>query len=169
VDVLRKLQGGESQVKESAMAEKPERKSPSGKKPADQLRQAHVKLLGEIRKLQEATGPAARTSAPELLSRLQSMRAVLGQHFGLEEGNGYMETVRHRQPHADHAIQKLWGEHRELLRTLDELIAQSQASPAPQAPLGPKVRDWITRLRAHESHENTLVQDAYNLDISAED
>jgi hypothetical protein len=31
------------------------------------------------------------------------------------------------------------------------------------------VREWVERVRRHETRETDLVQDAYNLDIGAED
>jgi CBS domain-containing protein len=163
-DVLRELRCSESESQE-----RPELKRNSGR-PAipEQLRQAHSKLLSELRKLQKATRQASRITHDELVSHLRATRALVQQHFRLEEANGYLENVQNRQPQADHAIQRLWTEHRELLNSLDALIAEASAA-APREPLAAKIKAWVARVRAHESHENALVQDAFNLDISAED
>jgi CBS domain-containing protein len=168
MDVLRKLRTSEARV-EGSVQPASEPQPTGGTVLAEQLGQAHAALLIELRKLREAARAGSRTTDDELLSRLKEVRTVVGRHFRLEETNGYLENVRKRQPQSDLEIQKLWTEHREILSSLDALIAEAAGPTAGRERLGQQVRAWIDRLRAHESHENALVQDAFNLEIAAED
>jgi iron-sulfur cluster repair protein YtfE (RIC family) len=136
---------------------------------AEAMSQAHARLLEDLRRLQEAVRAPFSDGPAELHSRLERMRTHLIEHFRLEEHGGYLDGVRQREPQVDRTIAKLRGEHRELTQALDDLLGEVKACELLEEALRAKVRDWIMHVRCHESRENSLIQDAFNLDISAED
>jgi hypothetical protein len=134
---------------------------------AETLTQAHTRLLEDLHDLQEASN--APIELPKLRHCLEKARGHLTELFRLEEQGGYLRSVEEREPFAERAIDNLRGEHRQLAQALDELIGQTATAAAPEPLLRDQVRQWIKEVRRHESRENALVQDAFNLDISAED
>ncbi len=133
---------------------------------AETLTQAHAALSEQLRLLDEA---ALAAGVVELRNRLGSTQTHLVEHFRLEEQNGYMGAVRERAPRLERAIEQLALEHHELARSLQALIAQSKAATSVDDPFRQQIREWIKRVRRHEAHENDVLQDAFNLDIGAED
>jgi hemerythrin-like domain-containing protein len=136
---------------------------------AESLRDAHATLLADLRQLEAATQPPSPEDQSELLTRLRSMRKHVTEHFRFEEQNGYMDAVRKRQPRLERTIEELATEHRELSQVLEDLIAQGVAAASSHDGFCNKIAQWIARLRKHETRENELVQDSFNLDIAAED
>jgi hypothetical protein len=133
---------------------------------ASALSRAHSALLDNLAKLEAAAAPGVGEA--ELHSRLEATRKLVSEHFRLEEQNGYMNTIRNRDPRFDRIIDQLADEHRELTEGLHRLIekaATREADPLYRA----EVHDWLNRLRRHEECENDLVQKAFNLDIGPED
>jgi hypothetical protein len=100
---------------------------------------------------------------------LDGLQVHLREHFRFEEKDGYMEAVRQRQPHRDREIAQLLEEHRQLAQSLDALRLDMRVADGLSDSLRESVRAWVERVRHHEAHENRLVQEAFNLDISAED
>jgi hypothetical protein len=49
------------------------------------------------------------------------------------------------------------------------LIEQAKAATSLDDSFREEVRGWVERVRQHAARENELVQDAFNLDIGAED
>lgn len=134
------------------------------------LRQAHTALLADMQKLEEkAVRLASTQSVAELRDRLRATRTHIAAHFRFEEQNGYLDTVRKREPRFDRAIQQLVEEHRQLTQSLDGLIGEAGTATTVDDPLRKKIREWIDHVRQHEIRENDLVQDAFIQDISAED
>jgi hypothetical protein len=80
-----------------------------------------------------------------------------------------MDVVRTREPRLERTIQQLAREHRQLAQSLEALIAQARAATDLHDRLQVAVREWVERVRQHEMRENNLVQDAFDLDIGAED
>jgi nucleotide-binding universal stress UspA family protein len=137
---------------------------------AESLGRAHTALLGDLRRLEEAARRASGEVGPgELRARLRATQAHLTEHFRLEEQNGYMEAVRNRQPHLERTIQQLAGEHRELAQVLEALIEEGRSARCLGKPFRDEVHKWVERVRQHEARENDLVQDAFNLEMGAED
>jgi hypothetical protein len=135
----------------------------------EDLKRVHEKMRGDFRYLEELFRKSPGPSAAELISRLVEARADVAEHFRFEEENGYLDVVRLRDPNLERAIDHLLEEHRQLLGSLDALIAIAGASLQPDEALRQRVLDWIGQLRRHEVRENQLVQDCFNIDISAED
>jgi Hemerythrin HHE cation binding domain len=133
------------------------------------LGQAHGALLADLRQLEQAIGPSSGEGLKELRARLAAAQAHITAHFRIEETNGYMDAVRKREPRLERTIQQLAEEHGQLGHSLDVLIGQARAAAGLGDGLREGIRDWIECVRQHEMRENSLVQDAFNLDIGAED
>jgi hypothetical protein len=135
---------------------------------ADTLRRAHAAVLEDLRALEQAVGPGPGGSAAQVCARLEAMQAHLVRHFLFEEWNGYLDGVRQKEPRLGRAVEKLAGEHRELADELEGLVAATRAGD-PEGSLRERVRRWLGRVRRHEARGNDLVQDAFGLDLGAED
>jgi hypothetical protein len=136
---------------------------------AEALGRAHAALLEDLRKLEEAARPASGGNFAGLRARLGATRTHITEHFRFEEQNGYMDAVRVREPRLERAIQRLAGEHRRLAQSLDGLIGKAAVATGLDSRLRDEVRKWVKRVREHEVRESRLVQDAFNLEVSAED
>jgi hypothetical protein len=136
---------------------------------AEALGPAHAALLEDLRQLGEATRPESGEGLAELRARLSATQTHITEHFRFEEQNGYMDAVQKREPRLERAIQQLSEEHGQLAQSLAVLIEQAKAATSLDEPFREAVRQWIKRVREHEARENELVQDAFDLDIGAED
>jgi len=136
---------------------------------AEALGRAHAALLEDLRKLEEAARPKSREGVAELRDRLNATRAHVTEHFRFEEQNGYMDAVRKREPRLERTIEQFAEEHRQLAQALEALIERAGATMSLDDQFREEVRGWVERVRHHEAHENDVVQDAFNLDIGAED
>jgi hypothetical protein len=132
-------------------------------------RRVHAVLHEDLRRLEEAARPTARHDVALLRARLGITEAHLVEHFRLEEHNGYMDAVRKREPRLERAVEQLAEEHRRLAQTLATLLQEAAAESGVREALYQGVLDWVECVRRHEPRENHLVQDAFNLDIGAED
>ncbi len=136
---------------------------------AEALRRAHAVLLEDLRRLDEAARPASGEGIVGLRARLETTQAHIAEHFRFEEQNGYMDTVRKREPRLERAIQQLAEEHRQLAQSLAALIEEGWMVASLEARFRDEVRAWVERVRQHEVHEEDLVQDSFNLDLGAGD
>jgi hypothetical protein len=133
------------------------------------LSRAHATLLEDLQKLEEAVRQTPKEGFAAVRARLGDTQTHLTEHFRFEEDNGYMETVRSREPRLERVLRQLAEEHRQLLQSLAALIEQARAAPNLDDTLRGEVRKWVESVRQHEFRENNLVQDAFTLDIGAED
>ena len=136
---------------------------------AQGLGKAHVALFADLGELEQALSPSSAEGLAELRARLGATQAHIAEHFRFEEQNGYMDEVRKREPRLARAIDQLAEEHGQLRDSLDVLIRKANACTSLGEGMREGIRDWTTRVRRHEVRENDLVQDAFNLDIGAED
>jgi hypothetical protein len=136
---------------------------------AEALSQAHVALLADLRELKQAVRPSSGEGLTELRLRLGAAQAHITEHFRFEEVNGYLGEVRKWEPRLDRAIEHLAEEHSQLKQYLETIIGEARVATSLGDPLREAIRECIERVRQHEIRENDLVQDAFNLDISAED
>jgi hypothetical protein len=132
-------------------------------------RRIHAVLHEDLCRLEEAAHPAAGQDPAALLARLAATQAHLVEHFRFEEHNGYMDAVRKREPRLERTVEQLALEHRQLAQSLAELVAEAGTATAVGEALRGSVRGWLQRVRRHEVRENDLVQNAFNLEIGAED
>ena len=133
---------------------------------SDALGGAHDELLEDLRTLRNV---AQTEPFQQLLSRLIQTRHDLIEHFQFEEQNGYLDSVRKRDLCLDHTLTKLAGEHRSLLRSLDDILAQCQTPHPAQDNIRKRVQDWVHEVRGHEIRENDLIQDAFTHDLGIGD
>lgn len=136
---------------------------------AEALSRAHQALRNDLRTLEESVDSASGQDLPPLRAHLGTARTHLLEHFRFEEKNGYMDKVRKDAPRLEREIDRLAGEHRQLAQALDALIEKANEGRDLSPPLRDEVRHWIASVMRHEAREDELVQDAFNLDISAED
>lgn len=132
----------------------------------DRLRQAHSELLADLKQLGSETKDWGL--AP-LHTNLLKARQDLVNHFRLEEENGYLDSVREREPCLEHTVAKLAREHRKLLQELDDILAQLEQPQPVLESLHRHVRMWVHNVRGHEIRENDLIQDAFVYDLGAGD
>lgn len=136
---------------------------------AEALGLAHAALLDDLNKLAGAACPASGEGLEELGRRLRATQAHVAEHFRLEEENGYLGDVRRREPRLERDVTHLAEEHRALKQSLEALALEAEAIARRERELREQVRAWAKSLRRHEARENRLVQDAYNMDLGAED
>jgi hypothetical protein len=136
---------------------------------AGAMKEAHTALFEALDKLEAAIHPGSTGGLTELYARLGTTLAHITEHFQFEEQNGYMDAVRKREPRLDREIRHLRAEHAELAHSLNDIIRAADAVTNVSESLEAQVRVWVERVRQHERHENGLVQNAFNLDVGAED
>jgi hypothetical protein len=136
---------------------------------AEALRRAHAALERDLENLKARLRDPADLTPAEVRLRLAQTRADLAAHFRFEEQNGYLDTVLQRAPNRDQVVQHLLDEHRVLMESVSALIEAAAAGHAADTVFRQKVLAWIDSLRDHETRENLLVQDAFNLEVVAED
>lgn len=131
----------------------------------DALGHAHAALLHDLRELEEAARPGSSSCRAELGNRLGAVYWQITEHFRFEEQDGYMDAVRKREPRLERAVQQLAEEHRQLKQAIEALLGEVPGD----AGFHERIRGWIGQVRAHEARENRLVQEAFELDLAAED
>ena len=136
---------------------------------AEALKQAHVVLARDLRELEQASQCSSSGDLDGLRAQLGATHAHVTEHFRFEEQNGYMDAVRKREPRLERIIRELAEEHSQLRSSLEELIGEARVTSSLGGLLRERIRTWVKRVRQHEMRENDVVQDAFNLDIGAED
>lgn len=133
------------------------------------LKQAHINLLKDLAELEDTLKSSAGKDSAAMHSRLERARADILEHFRFEELNGYMDAVLHRQPNLARSVEDLREEHRQLTQELDQLIERARTGRRLEEAFCEQVCSWLQSVRRHESSENILVQDAFNVDFSGID
>lgn len=133
------------------------------------LRQAHVALLEDLTDLENAANSYLGTDSAEMLSRLERTRAHITEHFRFEEQNGYMAVVLQREPNLARTIEQLRDEHHQLALKLAGLLERLRTGQPSEETIRDQVRSWVESVRQHEARENSIVQYAFNVDVTAED
>lgn len=134
---------------------------------ARDLALAHRRLAADLQQLVELAGP--QPDRERLHQRLGLMQTHLAEHIRFEELGGYMTAVVQRVPHLSRKVEALRQEHTDLIGRLDQLHADARDAAVPGEALADRVRQWVETVHRHEAQENVLVEDAFNLDVSAED
>ena len=126
----------------------------------DEIAEEHRALGDALKRLEAAAEPAA------ILPQLEDLRRLLERHFaGEEAADGLPRTVGHNAPHLLAALEGIFDEHREFLKDLDVLAAESRACIARGAELRSSVVEFVGRMREHEVRETQLIGDAVYTDI----
>ena len=136
---------------------------------ADKMERAHAALLKDLKELGDAARAPQIQNAGAWRRRLATIQSDVAKHFRYEEQNGYMTEVLKRKPNQERVVEQLLAEHQKLLLALTQLGMELDKAGLPDGAWLAKIQAWIGDVRKHEFSENDLVQDAFNLDISAED
>ncbi len=136
---------------------------------AEALSRTHAVLRDDLRKLKDAARLPGKQRPADMKALLVETRARVAEHFRFEEQNGYMDAVRKREPRLERTVLHLAEEHRQLAQALDALVQEAETAVGPDSGFDERIRAWVDRLRQHEARENELFQNAFNLDIGAED
>jgi hypothetical protein len=123
----------------------------------------------DVQDLEQKIGPSSRSTAAQVRDRLTTLRTHLVAQFHHEEQDGYGQAVLAEAPQFERTVRTLLGEHAHLLSALDELLQQARTAESRDPALFEKAEAWIGRFREHESQENTLLEDAFNVVCPAED
>jgi hemerythrin len=133
------------------------------------MRRAHEVLRDDLQRLHADVQSPATANLMDVCGRLGAVRDHVANHFRLEEEGGYMDAIGKRQPRLDHAIRKLAEEHASLLQSLDQIIQEASRATAIDDRLCRRITAWVASVLQHEDRENRFIQDAYDLDIGAND
>lgn len=130
--------------------------------------------LAELKKLC-SDWPKQSTSVARLAEMLVQLRNQLAIHFSLEEAYGYFDEPMSAAPHLCSQADLLRQQHEELfdlLRGIAECasrVADDQSQLAESTRLVSEYLQFHEQLQAHETHENALIQEAFNEDIGVGD
>jgi hypothetical protein len=133
------------------------------------LSDTHAALLDDLHKLERSHVHGSGADMVQLGLQLGAVLARVKEHFRIEEGSGFLESLGEQQPRLGHAVQELLAEHCGLIDSLIQLIEKSKAVSSLDASIRKDIGEWITHIRQHESHEEDLIQEAYNHDLGAVD
>lgn len=136
---------------------------------ADAMMQAHGVLMKDLKELGKLIRGASPPAPGLLKVRLLALQQHVSEHFRFEEENGYMSEVLKRKPHLNREVANLRTDHRLLTESLDQLITEAESRAGPDEQWRQRLDAWLAEIHRHEIRENDLIQDAFNLDISAED
>src|SRR5262249_33266622 len=119
--------------------------------------------------LEQSVNSTAGQDISKIRVQLDVTQTHILEHFRFEEQKGYMDKVRKREPRFERTIEQLAKEHRQLAQSLEDLISEVNKAGSLNLRCLESVKKWIAAVRKHEAREDELVQEAFNLDISAED
>jgi hypothetical protein len=102
----------------------------------------------------------------------QSFRRHLERLLNLEEGGGYMQLVRERQPALVDESARLRREHDEFRSQLAQIVTRLEELPSDETEtleqLCHELRDFLARLDDHHLREIDLLQEAAERDLGGE-
>jgi hypothetical protein len=124
------------------------------------LRQAHTALLNDLGELERMANSPTGASVKELGNRLRALRSDVAKHFFFEEQNGYLSPVLKYEPRTERKARELLDDHRALLHSLDTLIQEVVTEGTASDAIREKVRDWLSRIRQHETREIEFFDEA---------
>jgi iron-sulfur cluster repair protein YtfE (RIC family) len=136
---------------------------------ADAMLKAHGALKRDLQEVSQALHSSEPAIPRQFQDRLVALQKHVAEHFRFEEQNGYMPEVLKRKPNLDRDVAKLRSDHRLLAETLSQLITEARGKVIADEAWSRRLKAWIAEVERHEILENDLIQDAFNLDISAED
>jgi hemerythrin-like domain-containing protein len=127
------------------------------------LIEAHVRLQRLLDRLSEAvdklqSGDATAYHADDVIAQLGPLLEYLEQHFEAEEESGVHEQFVELMPDVQKIVSRLYLEHREALRSLEELREfRCNGSPDRIKSFGVQVGRLVNLLYEHEALEDELV------------
>jgi len=137
------------------------------------LAQEHAHLANLLRSVRRLLNDEPQQSRDgKLGSLLEILTVEVREHMEFEERGGYLAPVQQQMPFLFETIEQLRGEHATLQSQLQQLLTDARVRPGVYAfreELTPRIQHWLDSMRDHERRENSLVQEAFNTDISASD
>lgn len=134
----------------------------------DEIRREHEhlrQLLGEVH--QTLNGRCS--SAGKLAEMMLSLQRHVQEHFDEEEEGGFFHEVVTQAPRMTDRAENLKSEHVDLAGTVTELVTMANDAEELSRTLDAKFHEFSKALMHHESKENDLLLDAYELDIGPSD
>jgi len=108
------------------------------------------------------------SSIHDLATRLTALERTLRKHFAKEEDGGFLDEAVSTAPQYRAETSRLLHEHPEILARIREMIARSTdeltANSSLSFPFTKSLEATLRQLLMHETHENALLQKAFNLD-----
>jgi hypothetical protein len=126
-------------------------------------------MLADLQDLEDQAGPAPTLAPADVSERLSVLRARLADQFRFEEEDGYAHEVVARAPQLGRKVVKLLDDHAALTQSLEALVEQARVAECLNDSLRHQLRTWIHQLRQHESEENIIFEDAFNVECCAAD
>ena len=127
-------------------------------------------LLGDLRDLLEE--PADRYTRGWLVAILDSLLDTLPREIAIKEASGYLNEVLDEYPSWYRHVEELQNEERLLflsLQALRDRLETSESYAFAADRVKSALRQWMTRLAAHNRHENRILQTAMNLEVGVGD
>jgi iron-sulfur cluster repair protein YtfE (RIC family) len=131
----------------------------------EHLQAEHHRLNCALLEIRHQFAELNRSTQPpdglaELTKRLEDLLKELRSHFAEEEEGGCLEEAVARCPSLGPQTKDLMGEHPQLARALEQLLAAMKDRAANQEAWQKQFEAFATDLRAHECAENRLLQTA---------
>jgi len=112
------------------------------------------------------------SSFGDLCEMVAELSTHLRAHFAIEEDGGFMTPVLEERPNAVDTVDRLKGEHEEILDQCDEIqrILQSSSASSDQVDgICERLRSLIEQLHEHERLEDELIQSVFVDDMGTKD
>jgi predicted nucleic acid-binding Zn-ribbon protein len=113
--------------------------------------------------------PQPQVAVAALIERLDNLRSELSAHFAEEEAGGCLEEAVARCPSLGPEVKALMGEHPELARALEELLARMKSQTPDEEARQQQFEAFAAALKAHECAENRVLQFALGGDAAEYD
>jgi hemerythrin-like domain-containing protein len=141
------------------------------------MREEHDRVHDLRDKLTEKTATMPRINVDEWLKevrdRFEHLRAHLIQHMGLEEHDGYLNSVLELRPTLAPQVEKLNREHKELRSIMDSIFRDLQQVGVGDnlliMDLSWRISQFLSYITHHEEHEQLLVTYAFTQEIGTKD
>jgi hemerythrin len=125
-------------------------------------RRLHVMLRLARSAILHSGGPDRNGTPADVVRVLRQVRDAFAQHFADEETSNCLEEVTAHCPELSCQARRIQGEHSELLRDIDRLIAQaldSAQTVEDRVAIEKAFDDLCAQLYAHEAAENELLRE----------
>jgi iron-sulfur cluster repair protein YtfE (RIC family) len=109
---------------------------------------------------------------PRVVHLMERLLERIEAHFHDEEALGFFDDLDSRHPQGAEIVERLRGEHLQMLTSLRRLCQQAASdnpTPAWWNELEDGFRDFGTHLCHHEARENDLLQAAFEDDLGNQD
>jgi hypothetical protein len=139
------------------------------RQPKERLIEDRQLIMKDVQYMEGRSNSRGIIAQDKLSKRLRSLKPHLAEYFRKEEQDGFAQAVLVRAPQLERKVHSLMDEHAELARSLETLIRLAEDSESLDDGFREQLRAWVHRFREHESYENVLFEDAFNVECGAED